>query len=56
VHKWVNIESMLKFCYVGPLVPDSPSTARRNSQKLADAAKLRSNSLGNNTGRHTHLL
>ena len=44
-HKWVNVESMLKFCLVGPLVPDSPFTQRRNSLKIAKAgAKLRNRS------------
>ncbi|XP_064405322.1 cytochrome b5 reductase 4-like [Halichondria panicea] len=46
VHARVNIESMLKFCFVGPLVPNSPSTHRRNSMKIAEAgARIRSSSL-----------
>lgn len=32
---------MLKFCYVGPLVPDSPNTQRKNSVKIAKAGALR---------------
>lgn len=34
VHKWVNVESTLKACYVGPLKASSPGTQRRNSANI----------------------
>jgi len=33
-HKWVNVESTLKACYVGPLVAPSPTTQRKNSANI----------------------
>lgn len=42
VHSYVNVESTLKACLVGPLVEDSPTTQRRNSASImSKAAKLR---------------
>lgn len=42
VHSWVNVESTLKACLVGPLVANSPNTQRRNSSIIMlNAARLR---------------
>lgn len=34
VHSYVNVESTLKACLVGPLVENSPNTQRRNNASI----------------------
>ena len=45
VHNWVNVESTLKACVVGPLVASSPNTQRKNTSNIIkNAAKHRKES------------
>lgn len=44
-HSWVNVESQLKACYVGPLVNSSPNTQRRNSFNIKKNARKQNDTL-----------